>query len=182
MSEKNSWPQENGETSATRFHIIWASGSGGNGVDCGGGGGGGGGPGFFDNSPTSEWRPMATAPRDGTPIEVRCTYGVAPWYGLYRWIKTPGVQVCRPGGQSFPQEGRWAGVHDEGRSFDEDNSFSWRPYAGNSVTYVDPTGGAQNTDSYWRRAVAAKYGLPPDHFEKKIAPPTAMSWWRRFLP
>lgn len=93
-----------------------------------------------------DWRDMASAPRDGTTIEVRCTYGIAPWYGLYKWAAAP------YGGT----EG-WRKVSDENSSFTEDPSFSWRPYDGDPGSYVDPTGGAQNTRNYWLRAA----GYPP---------------------
>ena len=31
------------------------------------------------------WRPINTAPRDGTVIEIKNNYGLAPWYDLFRW-------------------------------------------------------------------------------------------------
>ena len=30
----------------------------------------------------AEWQPMDTAPRDGTVVEIRQSYGVAPWYAV----------------------------------------------------------------------------------------------------
>lgn len=33
------------------------------------------------------WKRMASAPRDGTTVEMLETYGVAPWYGIFRWTK-----------------------------------------------------------------------------------------------
>lgn len=31
------------------------------------------------------WRAMDSAPRDGTVIEIRCSWGYEPWYGNFRW-------------------------------------------------------------------------------------------------
>ena len=31
------------------------------------------------------WYPMDTAPRDGTEIEIKCTYGYEPWVQKSRW-------------------------------------------------------------------------------------------------
>lgn len=100
-----------------------------------------------------DWQPMASAPRDGTAIEVRCTFGVAPWYGLYHWIDTP-----------FGS--RWAKVGDENSGFTEDSTFMWRPYGGASKSYVDPTGGAQETSDYWIRAA----GLNPRNYPRRPNP------------
>ncbi len=114
---------------------------------------------YFSNSQPNRdgWQPIATAPHDGTVVEVRCTYGVAPWYGIFRWTK-----------REWGDEG-WVRVGDERSGFSEDPSFSWRPYAGATSSYVDPTGGAQDRPEYWRRAAAVRSGLPPDYFEKRAA-------------
>lgn len=88
------------------------------------------------------WQSMGTAPKDGTVVEICCTYGVAPWYGLYCY-----------------KDDRWQRTDDERSGFTEDNSFHWRPYSNgqSSAQYVDPTGGAQNTRNYWLHAC----GHPP---------------------
>lgn len=91
----------------------------------------------------SEWQEMSTAPRDGTPIEVRCTYGIAPWYGLYIW----GVEPEWP--DSDP---RWMQVGDPCAGICENMSFQWRPYQGDPLAYIDPTHGAQETMEYWQAA------------------------------
>jgi len=111
----------------------------------------------------SDWMPMDTAPRDGTVIEVRCTYGVAPWYGLHKWVED------RYGR-------RWCDAVDDRKSVDEGYYLTWRPYRGAIADYVDPTNGAQNDSAYWRRAIAVKHGLRPDYFEPK--PPTL---WQRIF-
>jgi hypothetical protein len=102
------------------------------------------------------WQPMETAPRDGTVIEVRNTYGVAPTYSLAKW------------GMGFGGE-RWQKATDPSSGWISESSLWWRPYAGDVSAYVDPTGGAQNDMAYWRGAVARKYGLPLDHFEALAA-------------
>lgn len=88
------------------------------------------------------WQSMSTAPKDGTQVEICCTYGVAPWYGVYSW-----------------KNGRWSEVNDNSKGLTEDNSFHWRPYSNGKcpAEYIDPTGGAQNTRNYWLRAC----GHPP---------------------
>ena len=122
-----------------------------------------------------DWQHLSTAPRDGTVVEMRCTYGVAPWYGLFRWTN----EVIGPDGtvlftRDYPE---WVGYVDPSLSVTEDEHLRWRPYNG-SLPYVDPTGGAQNEGAYWRGAVATKFGLPADHFEKRETTPvrTILRW------
>lgn len=38
-----------------------------------------------DGRDFSGWQSMITAPHDGTWVELKCTYGVAPWYCVARW-------------------------------------------------------------------------------------------------
>jgi hypothetical protein len=105
----------------------------------------------------NNWRSMESAPRDGTIIELRCTYGVAPWYGLHRWTT-----------EGFTSDPRWNSVDKPNQSIAADEEYlAWRPYAGSPENYVDPTGGAQNDPRYWREAVARKYHLPANYFENK---------------
>jgi hypothetical protein len=125
--------------------------------------------GTFTTVPINDgWRSMDSAPHDGTIIEVRCTYGVAPWYGLFYW--TNGVERTTFQGQQIELHGqpRWAKVNEPQSSFSDDPTFSWRPYTGSAQTYVDPTGGAQDTEQYWRRAAARKSGLPANTFEPSL--------------
>ncbi len=117
------------------------------------------------------WRDMASAPHDGTPIEIRNTYGVAPWFGLFRWTAVghredsdctfsqkdgrPFVN-CYPNGhvtEYTKSEPSWEEVSRPGhfQLCDRSETCHWRPYAGNVSAYTDPTGGAQFTSDYWRR-------------------------------
>lgn len=120
-----------------------------------------------------DWQPMSTAPRDGTPVELRCTYGVAPWYGLFSWTDEAmvSVTICHSDGTQTHEPRQLhkvtPGWHDaSGQGVSDEQYLTWRPYSGNAGGYVDPTGGLQDNPAYWRAAVAAKYGLPPDAYEK----------------
>lgn len=137
----------------------------------------------------ADWRPIASAPRDGTIIEVRCTYGVAPWYGLYHWVSGPeeveALSLDADGTTKshkviVTREPHWAKVGEPSLGFSEGPTFTWRPYQGNATQYIDPTGGAQDSPAYWRGAVAQKYGLPLDYFEKETARNIGQSkpWWK----
>lgn len=119
------------------------------------------------------WLPISQAPRDGTIIEVRCTYGVAPWYGLYRW--TSNTKFIGQDGKLFDvvMAPRWAKVGDDSSGFTEGPTFTWRPYTRDPSAYSDPTGGLQNSAAYWRGAAAQERGLPIDYFENSVgAAPT----------
>ncbi len=95
-------------------------------------------PGWRKNtSPMTGFQSMESAPRDGTFIEICCQYGVAPWYGVFKWDGSG-----------------WR----NGKSGVSEGSFlSWRPVKNGSKDYIDPTGGAQNTRNYWLQAC----GYPP---------------------
>lgn len=114
------------------------------------------------------WRSMDSAPHDGTWVELKCTYGVAPWYCVARWTDE-GLAYGR-GREKHPYKAdkpSWQ-KPEGGGPFSEGLLF-WRPYTGEITSYVDPTGGLQNDAAYWRGAVASKYGLPLDHFEEQAA-------------
>lgn len=100
----------------------------------------------------SPWNPMVSAPRDGTIIELCCTYGVQPWYGLFRWTST--IEVLTMQGEDVTislGEPGWFGVDGRrrGQGVMEEAPRQWRPYEGDPNTYVDPTHGAQETHAYW---------------------------------
>jgi len=107
------------------------------------------------------WQPMEVAPRDGTIIELMCTYGVAPWYGLFYW-SAKGMAQSMDGGMVEIEFGqpRWVNAKDKSSGVSDEPYLKWRPFNGGVNSYVDPTGGAQNSMAYWRDAVATKYGLP----------------------
>lgn len=103
--------------------------------------------------PDPMWSEMASAPHDGTVIEVRCACGVAPWFELFRW------DVERQ---------RWADAKNPALSFTESRDFMWRPYTDSVENYVDPTGGRQYDPCYWREAAARSLGKPWDYFELTV--------------
>ena len=86
------------------------------------------------------WRDMATAPRDGTTVELVCTYGVMPWYDLHRW------------------DGRtWRNARQSCKSVSDEQHLKWRPTRQDPASYVDPTNGEQETEAYWRRGVVRRF-------------------------
>ncbi len=120
------------------------------------GGAGGGGCAYSHNlgslsgNSSSDWRPISEAPRDGTVIETKCSYGVAPWYGLHKWVEYGNNVYVSDG-----SKGRWEDANDPQKGVGEGPSLTWRPYSGGG-SYVDPTGGAQNTQNYWLQACGMK--------------------------
>lgn len=90
----------------------------------------------------SSWLPMSSAPRDGTVVELRNSFGIAPWYGLFRWI----ADDIRPSWRSAADPR--SGIADCVSDF----QLAWRPTTQSPDEYVDPTNGAQDTRDYWVRA------------------------------
>lgn len=138
-------------------------------------------------SSSGGWRSMDSAPRDGTLVGLKNTYGVAPWYCVARW--TDEAIAIGENGERHPfkmSEPSWQ--KPEGGGPCGEQWLHWRPYDGSPEAYVDPTGGMQNDMAYWRGAVASRYGLPLDHFEAmaernaKSSPPPPQPkapWWKR---
>jgi hypothetical protein len=76
------------------------------------------------------WKPAASAPRDGTAVEMLETFGSAPWYGLFKWTKDQnGV-------------GSWVNADNPKQGVVEDPCLFWRPYTSTGKPYVEPTEGA----------------------------------------
>lgn len=96
------------------------------------------------------WKPVATAPRDGTVVEMLETYGIAPWYGRFKWVK-----------------GDWISADDPNRGVHEDSCLFWRPLPkiAKGKPYVDPTNGQQNSTEYWCRAARKPYNKKKDACE-----------------
>ena len=94
------------------------------------------------------WQSIKSAPRDGTTIEMLETYGVAPWYGLFRW------------GTQYGQSGWWQ-INRRGFSVMENECLFWRPYKSGKA-YVDPTGGAQESMAYWCAYIHRPYDAKRD--------------------
>jgi len=86
----------------------------------------------------SDWRTMHSAPRDGSYVEIRCTYGIAPWYGLFRWT-TDGLVFSSDGRKPFKLDNpEWVGLDGKG-IMNEGSAFMWRPFTGDPSSYIDPT-------------------------------------------
>jgi hypothetical protein len=96
----------------------------------------------YRHSPPVGWNNINAAPRDGTVIEIQNNWGVAPWFGLYKWV----------GGRG------WQDAADERSSVSDGEHLSWRSYSGDLVAYVDPLNGAQDTMEYWDDAVVRATG------------------------
>lgn len=103
----------------------------------------------YRSSPPPDWNDIATAPRDGTPVEIQNNWGVAAHYGVCKWVEGRG----------------WVYVNDQNRSMSDGSHLSWRPYDGDVTSYTDPTGGLQDDPRYWRQAAARSAGLPENYFE-----------------
>jgi hypothetical protein len=98
---------------------------------------------------TGGWRTLASSPRDGTIIEMLETRGVAPSYDLFKW-------------GDFGGAGGWVSVKNAHLGHLESVCAFWRPYHGNPLTYVDPTGGRDNTLEYWCDAMHMRYSKKRD--------------------
>lgn len=122
------------------------------------------------NADGGGWLPMQTAPRDGTPVELRNSYGVAPHYGLYKWTEESRFinsdSGSRTGVRLTPGECRWNHCNGSPCYPSSEAYLLWRPYKGTQDAYIDPTNGAMNDGAYWRGAAAALHKLPPHYFEK----------------
>ena len=79
----------------------------------------------------TSWRSMATAPKDGTIIEIQCAYGIVPYSDLYRWVYDD-PEVARISSEELvPGEtysgGKWKKVSDPTRSLMEGPWLTWKP-------------------------------------------------------
>lgn len=126
-----------------------------------------------------EWKPISSAPRDGTVVEIMQTYGVAPTFGLYKWTKKykaplitrneAGEEVERKIIEAESKDPQWIDVNNPGHGVSYEPCLFWRksPYPSiathsGSTGYVDPTNGAQNTVKYWCDALHMKYDAKKD--------------------
>lgn len=80
-----------------------------------------------------DWQTMETAPRDGTVVEIKNSYGLLPTFGLFRWERDSWRSATNPRG------GLMEGV---------EHKFSWRPHNGDLSTYRDYNPSIED----WRRA------------------------------
>ena len=104
-----------------------------------------------------KWQPIVTAPRDGTVIEIQNNWGVAPTFGLSKWVSKRG----------------WVDATNENSGTMDGEHLTWRPFDGDPTAYVDPTNGAQNTQEYWLRAC----NMPAPHPQLQLTEP----WWKRLF-
>lgn len=44
-----------------------------------------------EDADSGGWQSMDTAPKDGSIIEIMNTYGLVPWYGLFKWSKVQNI-------------------------------------------------------------------------------------------
>lgn len=95
---------------------------------------------------SSQWKPLSTAPHDGTVVEILNTYGIAPTYGLFK----------------YDAKLHWIQVDVKDRGLSDGNCMYWRSYAGAIDKYVDPTGGKQNSVAYWCSAEHMYYDKKND--------------------
>ena len=135
---------------------------------------------MYNSGQTSDgWRSMTTAPGDGTIVELKNTFGVAPWYGIYKWTDEMQSRENDWSLTAFKlQKPTWADMRQPGISISEEERLQWRPFTGIAGGYVDPTGGAQDTPLYWRRAVAISHGLSSNYFERPHGP---LAWLRKLF-
>ena len=96
------------------------------------------------------WKDITLAPRDGTPIEIKNDYGIAPTFSLCSWVAGRG----------------WVHTNDDCQGVGDGPWLTWRPYEGDPESYVDPTNGAQETEQYWRAASGNNGGWVGDLFNK----------------
>jgi len=112
------------------------------------------------------WQPVSIAPRDGTTVEMLETYGVAPWYGLFKWTRFRVAFGIDDKYYVFTApEPSWVSADDPRMGVQEDSCLFWRPYKGTGK-YIDPTGGAQNSMAYWCAAIYRRYNKKKDACEK----------------
>lgn len=110
-----------------------------------------------------DWKPVKSAPHDGTVVEMMETYGVAPWYGIFKWTKDQ-MSVDQTGKQVHfsSTTASWVQIDQPGNGVGEDECLFWRPYKGSITKYVDPTGGAQKSIAYWCVALHRPYDRKTD--------------------
>jgi hypothetical protein len=94
-----------------------------------------------------DWKPVASALRDGTVVEMMETYGTAPWYGRFRWTKDHTVTDAGGKVMHFQATESWVNVDEPGYVVGEE-CLLWRPYKGTGK-YTDPTNHAQKSVAYW---------------------------------
>lgn len=79
---------------------------------------------FRTSLPPPAWRDMSIAPRDGSEIEIKCTYGREPWVQRAMWLMDSQGPIWKTGGddQGYTYvEDRWFGIGAN------NSNLQWRP-------------------------------------------------------
>lgn len=84
------------------------------------------------------WHDIASAPKDGSTIEIEVRWGPKPWRGLFRWDagKVHDIDPSeRIQGEDLGATG-WSGVPDANSGIIL--GYAWRPFSGDPAKYEDP--------------------------------------------
>lgn len=108
-----------------------------------------------------DWRRIESAPKDGTVIEIQNSFGIRPWYGLFKWDNKMPITTYACNGepstcsvvsvktQNIPYS--WVQVNESGTALDmaDIDYLRWRPYHRHGA-YVDPIMDLQTIPGYWQ--------------------------------
>jgi hypothetical protein len=111
-------------------------------------------------SDIGNWKPLTTAPHDGTVVEVLNTYGIAPTYSLMKFTREHPAEsdwTQKPWKSENPEWVEIAPQPNNNEAIMGTECFYWRPYKGDPKKYVDPTNGAQMSIAYWCLAMHRPY-------------------------
>ncbi len=104
------------------------------------------------------WMPSATAPHNGTVVEMMQTFGIAPWYGLFKWSDVTTSMSGHGPVQIKLSSPEWVSADGQHGGMSGLECAFWRPYKKpETEKYTDPTGGAQNSVAYWCAAAHVAY-------------------------
>jgi hypothetical protein len=85
----------------------------------------------------NEWRSLASAPRDGTIVELECRYGTEPWYGLHRWTNERQAIDMQTGARQLCHDApaAWVNAQDAAKALQDGPDLRWRRYDGTVAEY-----------------------------------------------
>jgi hypothetical protein len=107
------------------------------------------------------WKPASSAPRNGTTVEMMETYGIAPWYGQFKWSMDASAVEDGKVVHYKTATPSWVSVDNPGHGVSDDACLFWRPTK-TPAKYVDPTKGAQQSVAYWCAAMKRPYDKKTD--------------------